>query len=157
MGEYPFPVYFHGVPFYEVILRGVFGLFGWSEVKFPDGLHYTLIALFDLLVIGTVAALVRLRRAIDRPVLAFYALTALTLFAGLQWTDYKMLRDSGFTSGFNQGRYLLPLAALGGIAVATVVRALPVRLRGGLIAFVVIGLVVLNVLALGTMTWRFYA
>jgi hypothetical protein len=156
-GRYPFPPYVHGVPFYDVVLRGVFGTFGWTEVRLPEAIQVGLSAVTGLIAAAVVATLVRLRRLIDLPVLAFFAVTVLALLVGLQWTDYNKLRESSYLVGFNQGRYLLPLAALGGVAVALAVRLVPRPVRSTAVAWVVTGLVVFNLYSLGLTAWRFYA
>lgn len=156
-GRYPFPSYFDGVPFYDVVLRGVFGTYGWTEARLPEAVHVAVSTLAGLLTATVIAALVRFRKLIDRPVFVFFVLTALALMAGLQWTDYKLLRESNYQTGFNQGRYLLPLVALGGVAVATAVRLVPRPSRTAVIGSIVTALVIFNVYSLGVMAWRFYA
>jgi 4-amino-4-deoxy-L-arabinose transferase-like glycosyltransferase len=156
-GRYPFPPYFEGVPFHDIVLRGIFGNFGWTEVRLPSVVYTVLTALTGVVAAAAVAALRRFRKALDLPVLVFFGISAVALLAGLQWTDYKLLRESGYTTGFNQGRYLLPLAALAGLTVAMAVRLVPARWRSTVIAFVVVGLVILNVFSYGVVAWRFYA
>lgn len=156
-GSYPFPAYFDGVPFYTVVLRGVFGTFGWTEARLPVALYTVLTALSGVLAAAAVAALIRFRKLIDIPVLIFFVVTVLALMAGLQWTDYQKLRESGYTTGFNQGRYLLPLAALGGLGVAAAIRLIPRTLRTAAGASIVGGLVIFNVFSFGVVAWRFYA
>lgn len=156
-GEYPFPPYFEGIPFYDVVLRGVFGTFGWTEVRYPEAFYPVLTAIAAIVAAAAIAVLVRVRRALPVPLLVFFAITAVALWAGVQWTDYEQLKQSNFLKGFNQGRYLFPLAALGGVAVATAARVFPARTRPAVAAAFVQGLVLFNLYALGTVAWRFYA
>lgn len=157
MGHYPFPPYFDGVPFWNLVMREVFGRFGWTEVHPPEILFAVQITLFAVIVLAAAAALARFRRAVPWPVVGFYALTAFTLMAGLQWGDYSKIYTSHFKEGFIQGRYVLPLAALGGLAVAAALRLLPRPRRLPLIAALLTALVMLNVMSMGTTLWRFYA
>ena len=64
---------------------------------------------------------------LDLAVAAFFAIAAAMLLAGLHWTEFRTL--TGGSGAFNQGRYLLPLIALGGAAVAATVALVPERLR----------------------------
>lgn len=156
-GRYAFPPYFHGIPFYDVILRGLWGTFGWTEVQFPGPMQAVLVGITAILAVAALAALRRFRARIDWPVLAFLVLTGLALVGGLQWTDYQQLRESHQLHGFNQGRYLLPMVAVAGLGVATATRLVPRRWRGPLIAFFVVGLLLLNAYSFGLVAWRFYA
>ncbi|MCW2991311.1 MAG: hypothetical protein JWM73_1905 [Solirubrobacterales bacterium] len=156
-GRYPFPSYVKGLPFYDVTLRGIFGAFGWTEVRFAAGVYAALTAVAGIVAAGAIVALVRLRRAVDPALLAFFALCALALLAGVQWTDYTKLKESNFTAAFSQGRYFFPLAALAGLTVATAARLVPRPARGAVAAAFVSGLVVFNVYSLGVVAWRFYA
>ncbi|MCW2968127.1 MAG: hypothetical protein JWM71_1899, partial [Solirubrobacteraceae bacterium] len=137
--------------------RGIFGVYGWTEVRLPEGLYVALTAVAGAVLVAALVALRRFRALLDWPVLAFFAVTAVALMVGLQWTDYNMLRKSGFASGFIQGRYLLPLAALAGLVVALVVRMVPTRLRVTAIGAIAAALVVFNVYSMGVTAWRFYA
>jgi hypothetical protein len=140
-------------PAYHVLLKGVWGRFGWLEVMLPAGV-YKLLATATAGVAGAaLLTLWRERRRIDRGVTAFVALVVLILFAGLHWTDYQLLR----TTGFMQGRYLLPLVSVAGLAVAAAVRLAPRERRATLVGAVLAGLVGLQLLSLGTMLERFYA
>lgn len=155
--RWPFPHYFGRPPFFDVVVRGLWGTFGWTEARFPQPMFVALAAFSGVLAAATLAALARFRRAIDRPVLAFFVVTAIALGAGLQWTDYHMILSSNSLSGFYQGRYLLPMAAVGGLCIAAIAKLLPARRRGTAIGAFVGALVVLNVYSLGLVAGRFYA
>jgi hypothetical protein len=87
--------------------------------------------------------------------IVFFALTVVTLLAGLHWTDYHMLVDN--ESPFIQGRYLLPVGAVLALVVAQAVRALPARFRTVAIASVLGGLVALQLACLAIVATRYYA
>jgi hypothetical protein len=116
-------------PLLDVWLEGTTGAFGWLEVRFPWPL-YALVAL--LLAALLAATLPRLRLTALAVALA---LPALALVAGLHLTELDMLLNEG--NAFTQGRYLLPLLPLLGLAAAAVVRsaALTGGLLGGLAAW----------------------
>jgi hypothetical protein len=102
-------------PLRDVWLEGLTGAFGWLEVRFPWPV-YALMAL--LLAALLAAALPRLHLT---SLTVAFALPALALVAGLHLTELDMLLGEGVA--FTQGRYLLPLLPLLGLAVAAVVRS----------------------------------
>jgi len=79
----------------------------------------------------------------------------LSLLAGLHWTEYRMLASG--QGPFNNGRYLLPLVGIAGLAVATALRWLRPAARSLGVAGTLAALLVLNVLSLGLCLERFYA
>ncbi len=101
------------------------------------------------------AALWRARRRVDLAVVAFLALVAVILLAGLHWTEYRMLASG--QGPFNNGRYLLPLVGIAGLAVAAALRWLRPAARPLGVAGTLAALLVLNVLSLGLCLERFYA
>jgi len=157
MHRYGFPPYFHGMPLYDIWMRGIWGTFGWTEVRFPEWMYGVLTGITAVLVAGVVAALIRFRRSVDLAVFAFLLLTAVVLLAGLQWTDYNKLLENHRNGAFIQGRYAFPMVAVGGLGVAAAMRLVPRAARAWAIAFVVMGLVFLDLYSLGLTAWRFYA
>jgi hypothetical protein len=91
---------------------------------------------------------------VDRGIAAFFALAFVGLVAGLHWTEYH-LHVAGAGS-FMQGRYILPLVGLAGLAVAQAVQLLPRARQGVAVAAFVGGLFALQVLGLGLLVVRFY-
>ena len=126
----PFQQRFGGLPEYPVYaiwLKGSWGTFGWLEVRFPKPV-YLLFAAFTLAaLVGAAVFLVRRRAELDLAIVAFFALVVLSLLAGLHWTEFRTL--VGGTGPFTQGRYLLPLVSLFGVAVAAAIAVLPERRR----------------------------
>ncbi len=57
----------------------------------------------------------------------FFAGVTIALLAGLHWTEFQLISRGGGT--LNQGRYLLPLVGIAGLAVVQALRLLPQRLR----------------------------
>jgi hypothetical protein len=103
---------------------------------------------------GAVAAIARARHRIDLRVVAFIVLVAGGLLGGLRWTDYTFLERP---ERFMQGRYILPLAGVFGLAAAAAVTALPARLQRAGIGIVLAGLVGFQLLSLAATLTRFYA
>lgn len=144
-----------GYPAYEVWLKHGWAAFGWLEVRFTENV-YRVLALLTAGVGGlALVSVCRRRRRLDRPVLGFLVLTLLTLLAGLHWTDYHQI--AGGSLGFMQGRYLFPVVALAGVALAAAVELLPPARRLAAVGAALAGLLVLDLLALGLVWQRFYA
>jgi 4-amino-4-deoxy-L-arabinose transferase-like glycosyltransferase len=149
------PIAGNHLPVYDVWLSTGWAAFGWLEVRFP-GWVYLVFLVVTVGVAGlALAGLWRARRRVDLAVVAFLALVALTLLAGLHWTEYRML--SSGQGPFNNGRYLLPLVGIAGLAVATALRWLRPAARSLGVAGTLAALLVLNVLSLGLCLERFYA
>lgn len=157
MDRYPFPGYVDGVPFWDIVMRGVFGTYGWTEVKLPQGLFLALLGVLGAIVAAVVRGVVAFRERVDTAVLGFFLITLASLWVGLQWTDYNILRDSDYQTSFNQGRYLLPMMPVAGLGVALATWQVAARHRLTAIAVVILGLVALNAYSLGLTAWRFYA
>jgi predicted branched-subunit amino acid permease len=143
------------LPLYGVWIKGAWAAFGWLEVKFPDPVYLGLALITTLVAVAAVVVLWRHRRGSDRAILAFLLVAAATLLAGLHWSEYRALITGA--GAFNQGRYLLPLVGIAGLAVAYALRAIPERRRPAGLAVVTGGLVVLQLFSLGLMLERFYA
>jgi hypothetical protein len=79
----------------------------------------------------------------------------LVLLAGLHWTEFRTLVSG--TGPFNQGRYLLPLTPLFGLAAAATVGLLPERRRPLGAAALLGGMIALQLLSLSLVAGRFYA
>jgi 4-amino-4-deoxy-L-arabinose transferase-like glycosyltransferase len=146
---------YSGLPVYSVWLTGAWAAFGWLEVKFPSPVYALFAAISVVVLAAAVWSLWRCRRSLDRAVLAFLALVAIALVAGLHWTEYRQF--AGGAGPFAQGRYLLPLIGLAGLAVAQVISSIRQRWRAAGVAAVLSGLFVLDVFSLALMLERFYA
>jgi 4-amino-4-deoxy-L-arabinose transferase-like glycosyltransferase len=153
-------------PAFEVWLASGWASFGWVNVWFPPWVYYVFLAVFVAILAGVVATVVQRRRhgagrarlSLRRPgvrLAIFFAALAAVLWAGLQWTDYRLFIDRA--SPFLQGRYLLPLAPLLALLVAQATRALPARFRGAGQGAVLAGLIVFQLACLGLVAARYYA
>jgi 4-amino-4-deoxy-L-arabinose transferase-like glycosyltransferase len=139
-------------PARDVWLEGTVGAFGWLEVRFPPWV-YACAAVVAALVL--VLALRRLRPRRDGVVIVVLALPAVALFAGLHITEeWFLVREA---RGFTQGRYLLPLLPLAGLAAGAAVGGLPARVRGVALGAGLGLLVAAQLASLAIVAGRFYA
>jgi hypothetical protein len=88
-------------------------------------------------------------------VLAFFGVAAVCLLAGLHWIEYKTIGSELVT--FNQGRYLLPLLPLLGLAAAATLAALPARWRQRAAGALIGAAFALQAFSLALVAGRFYA
>jgi 4-amino-4-deoxy-L-arabinose transferase-like glycosyltransferase len=143
------------LPAYDVWLKTGWAAFALLEVRFPEAL-YPVFAAITLLIAGcALAALFRRRRRLDPWLLAFFAVSALSLLAGLHWTEYHQILSNGAV--LNQGRYLFPLIGLAGLTVAQAVTLLPRRRRPLAVAVLAGALIGFQLLSLAITAGRFYA
>ena len=143
------------LPVFDIWIKTGWGAFGWLEVRFPNAVYGVLAAVTGALLAGGLAALIRRRSRDDLAIVAFMAVAALSLLAGLHWIEYKSIQTDGVI--FNQGRYLLPLLPLLGVSAAASLSLLPERWRMRACGAMLGGLFVLQVAGLAVMAGRFYA
>jgi 4-amino-4-deoxy-L-arabinose transferase-like glycosyltransferase len=142
------------LPVYDIWLRQTTGVFGWLDVYLPDWVYRLSALLVAGLGIASIGLLTRLRVRRQLALLGFYALTVLALLVLLHVTEYRMII---FGSGqFLQGRYLLPIVSLFGLAVGLVVVRLPPRFRPSACALVLTGLLVFQAISLSTVVHGYY-
>jgi 4-amino-4-deoxy-L-arabinose transferase-like glycosyltransferase len=140
---------------YAVWIKTGWAAFGSLEVRFPDWVYALLAAVSALIGGGAVAAVVRGRWRPTRLMAGFLALAALVLLAGLHWTEYQVIVDTG--SGSNQGRYLLPLMPIAGVATAAALTNLRPPARQGALAALLGALFAVQLFSLAIVAGRFYA
>lgn len=150
-----YPSIAHTIPVWDFALKGVWGTFGWTEVLFSGPVYLVMAAITLACGVLSLLGLWRDRRASDWAVVAFLALVAIGLLAGLHYTEYRQLK--GGASNFFQGRYLLPLAPLAGLALTRALRWLPSPRQAPAIAISLGALLVLDVFSLSLVLVRFYA
>jgi 4-amino-4-deoxy-L-arabinose transferase-like glycosyltransferase len=128
------------LPVYDIWLRQATGMFGWLDVPLPDWAYRASGLVLTVIALGTVWVMVRTVRRRHLVLLGFFGLAVIGLLGLLHVSDYlSILAGEG---QFVQGRYLLPVVGLLGLAVATIVRAVPLRLRptlGGLTLTMLLG------------------
>ncbi len=146
---------FDDLPLWHVWHKTSWAAFGQLEVQFPDAAYIPLAAVTVLVAAAAVAALARGRINPGRAPLVFAGLVAFTLLLGLHWVEFQSLAEVDGTT--NQGRYLLPLMPLVGVAVAGGLTNLPARWRPSGAALVLAGMVALQFFSLAAVAGRFYA
>jgi O-antigen/teichoic acid export membrane protein len=150
-----FPTTAQTIPVWDFALKGVWGTFGWLEILFSGPVYLVMAAITLACGALSVLGLWRDRRSVDWGVAAFLALVVVGLLAGLHYTEYRQLKSG--SSNFFQGRYLLPLAPLAGLALTRALRWLPTPRQAPAIAISLGALFVLDVFSLALVTVRFYA
>ena len=156
----PFQQEFAGfptLPVYDFWAKGAWGAFGALEVRLPEWLYLLLALVTVAVLVSAAVAFVRARRrgSVDMAVAAYFALVALALLGGLHWTEYRLIQVTG--GPFNQGRYLLPLVPLAGVAAAAALTLVPSRLRTAALTTGVGALLALQAVCLAVVMGRFYA
>lgn len=143
-------------PVWTVWVKYTWAAFGRLEVQFP-GFAYAPLALVSVAV--PVAAAVAVRRGrlqVGRALLAAAALTAGSLVLGLHWADFQGVSETP-SHRLIQGRYLLPLMPLVGVAVAAALTNLGGRRRVLAAGLVVGGMAVLQLASLAAVTGFYFA
>ncbi len=129
-------------------------MFGWLDVYLPGWLYQAAAVTAAGLGVVTVGLLSRLRRPVDLLLLAFFGLTLLALLVLLHVVEYRTLIIGG--GPFLQGRYLLPVVSLLGLAVGFVVARIPLRSRPAVCALVLTTLLAVQVISLSTVAHAYY-
>jgi 4-amino-4-deoxy-L-arabinose transferase-like glycosyltransferase len=143
-----------GLPLYDLWIREGWGVFGWRDIGMADFVYKLLAAISAVVAVTSAVIVARFRDGLRLELLAYFALTFFALLIGLHVTDYRALIAG--QPAVLQGRYLLPVLPLFGLAVALVVTRIPDRWRGEACGAVVAGLLVLQVLALATVAGGYY-
>lgn len=145
-----------GPAFYEVWVQKGVGAFGWLEVLLPEPVYWIALAVGLAAAGGALVVVLRARRRGANPwPVAFLGLTTVVVLAGLHWTDYREFAETG--QGLLQGRYLLPLAPVGAVALAAAASLLSPPRRALAAASLLAALVALQALSLAVTMERFYA
>lgn len=150
----PWPRYPGSLPLWEIWVRQGWGAFGWLDVYLPDWTYAVLAAVTGALIVAALVFVSRRGEGMRRSLGLFYAVSVLSLLGLLHITEFRSLIAGA--GPVLQGRYLLPLIALLGLAAAVVVQRLPRRARGSAAALGITGLVGLQVLALATVAQAYY-
>jgi hypothetical protein len=141
--------------FYAIWFKGAWAEFGWRELHFTPAVYKVLAAVSAGTFVGAGAALLRRRVRIDRAVVGFLAAAGVCLVLGLHVAEYYAVHRWG--GPINEGRYLLPLLPIAGLAVAVGVANVPRQWRSPAAALVLGSMLVLNLFSLGLAVGAFYA
>ncbi len=139
---------------WDVWLRGALGTFGWLDVSLAPWVYAVAGVAIGGIGAAAVVLLIRRRSPGTGPLLAFFALCLLALLGLLHVTAYRALIGGG--GPFLQGRYLLPLISLFGLAVGLVGGHLPIRVRAPAGVFVLVVLLTLQCASLGAVAQAYY-
>ncbi len=142
-------------PLRDIWWEGTVGAFGWLEVRFPGWVYAAVAAVAALVVVGAGRALIAAGPRRHAATSLALALPALTLLAGLHLTEEWLLVEQG--EGFSQGRYLLPLLPLAGLALGASIRACRSDRRGIALGAALGVLSATQLASLAIVTARFYA
>ena len=143
-----------GLPLYDVWVRQLTGVFGWLDVYLPAWIYRVAAVAAAGLGLGSIALLTRLRDRRHLALLAFFAVTLLALLVVLHVTEYRTLIAGG--GPFLQGRYLLPVVSLLGLAVGLIIARAPTRVRPSACALALTVLLVMQVISLSTELHAYY-
>jgi 4-amino-4-deoxy-L-arabinose transferase-like glycosyltransferase len=145
-----------GVQLRDTWINSGWAQFGWLEVRFPPWVYRVLEAFSILAIAGGIAALGRAarRRRVDWSATGFLVVASLALLLLLHWAEYTIVKLDN--QGFLQGRYILPLIPLGGLAVAGAISLLRRRWQGLAVAIVLAGLVILQLGSLAITVDRYF-
>ncbi len=145
-----------GLPLYQLWVKEGWGVFGWRNIGLPPWTYMLLGIASGVVAIGSAVVVIpRLRSRRNLALMAFFAVATVTLLAGLHVTDYRALIAG--QAAVIQGRYLLPLLPLFGVAVAAVVTRVPRSWQGTAAGVILASLLLLQVLALSTVARAYYA
>jgi 4-amino-4-deoxy-L-arabinose transferase-like glycosyltransferase len=146
-----------GLPAITIWLDQTIGDFGWLSVMVPAWLVLLAKILFGLLSLVTLRllwVLRRLRGLRGLDLVAVYLLAGLSLLVLLHVTEYRQWL--GTDAAFLQGRYILPLASLLGLALGLAVSRLRTAARAPFAALVLVGLLAAQALSLATVVHAYY-
>ncbi|MFZ0043718.1 MAG: hypothetical protein WAK93_20585 [Solirubrobacteraceae bacterium] len=104
--------------------------------------------------VGAIALLTRMRDRRRLALLAFLALGLVALLAGLHLTDYRSIIAG--KGSILQGRYLLPVLGLLGLAVGLIVSGVPLGGPPTACGLVLGSLLMLQVVSLASVLQAFY-
>jgi 4-amino-4-deoxy-L-arabinose transferase-like glycosyltransferase len=142
------------LPVYDIWLNQGTGVFGWLDVYLPQWMYPAAAWAVGAIAIVAIALLTRLRERRHLVLLGFFALTVTALLGLLHITEYRVLITGD--GQFLQGRYLLPMVGLLGLAVALIIGAFPRWGRSLACGLVLTGLLAFQVISLAAIVQAYY-
>lgn len=139
---------------YAVWLREGWGKFGWLEVGLPSGIYALLAGFMSVIAIASAAIIATFRGRLRWGLIAFFAVALAALLLGLHLTEYRAL--IGGQGPILQGRYLLPVLGLLGLAVALILKRLPASWQAPTCGVLIAGMLLLQIVALSAVGARYY-
>jgi 4-amino-4-deoxy-L-arabinose transferase-like glycosyltransferase len=144
-------------PAYAVWFKGSWGVFGWRQYRLGARVFFAIGLALAAVLVALAFAVWRGRFPLDGVLLGYFALAVVGLLAVLHVTEYRVVFVTHSRADFTQGRYLLPVVSLLGIAVAGALTALNRRWRSYALAGILGGLLLLQLVSLETTARWFYA
>lgn len=143
-----------GIPAVTVWLDESIGDFGWLDVMVPAWLVLFAKVLLAVLTLATLWVLARVRGLRRLGLLGVFLLAGLSLLGLLHITEYRQTLGGG--GAFLQGRYILPLSPLLGLAIGLIVTRLPHAARVSAAALVLVALIAGEAISLATVVHAYY-
>jgi hypothetical protein len=143
-----------GLGVYDVWLREGIGVFGWLTVSLPEWVYAAASVIGGAIGLAALWFVAKLRSPTALWLLGFLAIALIALLVGLHVTEYRTVINA--QPPVLQGRYLLPVIGLFGLAVGLVVSRLPERIRPGACAAVLLLLLALQALSMSAVIKAFY-
>ena len=143
-------------PSFDVWIRGFWGGFGWLDANFPEYVYRVIQVLTGFVLVALIASGIKrfskLKQRLPELIFCVTAVIGQILFIHL--TAFLALLQDG--QQFAQGRYLFPLIAIFGLAVALSINVFGKR-WAPVVAVVIIGsIAVLDAFAMALTLGRFY-
>jgi 4-amino-4-deoxy-L-arabinose transferase-like glycosyltransferase len=142
------------LPLYDLWIREGWGVFGWRDLAMPDWIYKVCALVSAAVAVGGAVIVARFRDRLRLALLAFFALALIALLVGLHVTDYRAIIAG--QSAVIQGRYLLPVLPLFGLAVGLIVTRIPAAWRTATAGGILAVLLVLQVVALSSVATGYY-
>jgi 4-amino-4-deoxy-L-arabinose transferase-like glycosyltransferase len=142
------------LPLYDVWIRQTTGVFGWLDADLPGWLYVVSTIVAAVIAIAALGLVTRLRQSRHLALLAFFALMLIALLGLLHITDYRSIIAG--QGPIVQGRYLLPLVGLAGLAVGLIVARLAPRMRPLASGAVLTAMLATQAISLATVVHAYY-
>jgi 4-amino-4-deoxy-L-arabinose transferase-like glycosyltransferase len=136
------------------IVEGLIGRFGWLTVFLPEWIYAATAVIFGAFGLAALWFVAKLRNRTALWLLGFLAIALIALVGGLHWIDYRAVING--QGPLLQGRYLLPVIGLFGLAVGLVVSRLPEPFRPVACGAVLLLLLSLQALSMSAVIKAFY-
>ncbi|MBV9809451.1 MAG: DUF2142 domain-containing protein [Solirubrobacterales bacterium] len=139
---------------YDVWVREGTGVFGWLTVSLPEWVYTAAGVIGGAIGLAVLWFVATLRSRTALWLLGFSAIALIALMVGLHVTEYRSVINA--QPAVLQGRYLLPVIGLLGLAVGLVISRLPERIRPGACGAVLLLLLALQALSMSAVIKAFY-
>ena len=139
---------------YDLWVRQTAGTFGWLDVYLPSWMYPAAALVAGGIAIAAIVLVAQLRDRRQLALLAFFGLALVALLVLLHVTEYRAAIAGSGT--FLQGRYLLPVVGLFGLAVGLIIGRIPLRVRTPACGLAVSGLLAMQAISLAAVVQAYY-